>query len=226
VPRAAGKFRAGKAPPAQAALDGPEVLGSFDLASDVLARLEIYAALLRKWQRTINLVASSTLDQLWTRHFADSLQVSQAAPDAKLWIDLGSGAGFPGLVTAIRLAGIEGARVHLVESDQRKCAFLRDVSRETGAPVDIHPVRIEALLADFTDPIEAISGRALAPLQNLIMLSEKLLEKGAIGVFHQGQSASSELTDADITRRFKVEEIPSKLLPGSRLAIVRAKSMI
>ncbi len=210
----------------QAILEGPQALRSFNVSADVLARLEIYASLLRKWQRTINLVAPSTLDHIWTRHFADSLQVSQAVPHAKLWMDLGSGAGFPGLITAISLAEVEGARVHLVESDQRKCAFLRDVSRETGAPVEIHMVRIEGLLPEFTAPIEAVSARALAPLQNLVLMSEKLLEKGAIGVFHQGETASRELTDARIAHRFTLEEIPSKLLPGSRLAIVRAKSMI
>ncbi len=204
--------------------DGPEVLRGFDLSADILARLEIYAALLRKWQRTINLVAPSTLDHIWTRHFADSWQVSEAVSDAKLWIDLGSGAGFPGLVTAIRLVGVPGAKIHLVESDQRKCAFLRDVSRETGAPVEIYAERIETLLAHFDEPIEAVSARALAPLPQLVLYAEKLLEKGAVGVFPQGQKASGELTDSGLIDRFTVDERPSLVSPGSWLAMVRVKS--
>jgi len=207
-------------------VDGPDALRDFNVPPDIIARLTIYASLLRKWQSTINLVAPSTLDQLWTRHFADSLQVVNVLPDAKLWMDFGSGAGFPGLVTAIVLANVAGARIHLVESDQRKCAFLRDVSRETGAAAEIHTERIETLLPKFDGPIEAVSARALAPLQNMIILSEKLLEKGAVGVFHQGEKASIQLTDPGLVNRFVIEESPSKLVPGSKLAIVRAKSMI
>jgi 16S rRNA (guanine527-N7)-methyltransferase len=204
--------------------EGPEALQGFDLSPDAFPRFEIYAALLHKWQRTINLVAPSTLDHIWTRHFADSLQVSNAAPNAKLWMDLGSGAGFPGLVIAIQLADVPGAKIHLVESDQRKCAFLRDVSRETGAPIEIHAERIENLLPHFDEPIEAVTARALAPLQNLILMVEKLLEKGALGVFPQGQKASGELTDSRLIDRFTVKESPSLVSPGSWLAIVQAKS--
>lgn len=204
--------------------EGPEALRAFDLSPEAIARLEIYAALLRKWQRTINLVALSTLDQMWTRHFADSLQVFEAVPDAKLWMDLGSGAGFPGLVIAIRLADVPAAKIHLVESDQRKCAFLRDVSRETGAPVEIHMERIEALLAHFEEPIEAVTARALAPLPQLVFYAEKLLEKGAIGVFPQGEKASGELTDSRLNDRFELNERPSLVSPGSWLAIARVKT--
>jgi 16S rRNA (guanine527-N7)-methyltransferase len=227
LPRASKpKPISGKAKGVAAPLDGPEALRRFGLSPDTLAKLEIYAALLRKWQRTINLVSASTLDQLWTRHFADSLQVAMAAPQAKFWLDLGSGAGFPGLVTAISLIDMPGARVHLIESDQRKCAFLRDVSRETGAPVDVHNARIESFLPAFDVPIDAVSARALAPLQNLILMSEKILEKGAVGIFPQGQTASGELTDSRLVDRFKVEERQSLVALGSWIAVVRVKSRL
>jgi 16S rRNA (guanine527-N7)-methyltransferase len=209
---------------ARPSAEGPEVLRPFNLRQETLERFEIYAALLRKWQPTINLVGASTLDHLWTRHIGDSLHVLAAAPQAKLWMDLGSGAGFPGLVTGICLAGIPGAHVHLVESDQRKCAFLRDVSRETGAPVTVHAERIEKLLPSFEEKIEAVSARALAPLQNLVLLAEKLLEKGAIGVFPQGQMAAIELTDSRLLARFNVSEQRNMAPLGSRIAIIRVKS--
>ncbi len=204
--------------------EGPEVLRGFELPDTTIKRFEIYAALLRKWQPTINLVGGSTLDHLWTRHIADSLPVLAAAPGAKLWMDLGSGAGFPGLVTAICLAGVPGAHVHLVESNQRKCAFLRDVSRETGAPVTIHAERIEKLLPSFDGTVQAVSARALAPLQTLVLLAEKLLEKGTIGVFPQGQTSAIELTDSRLLARFNVTEQRNMTPLGSRLAIIRLKS--
>ncbi len=173
----------------------PDLAALAPLSPATRKRLEIYETLLRKWQRVINLVAASTLDDLWVRHFADSLQISEAAPDARLWLDLGSGGGFPGLVTAIRYADVPGAHVHMIESDQRKCAFLRTVARETGAPATVHCGRIEAIAPELDAPIEAVSARALAPLAALLGYSEKFIEKGAIGVFSKGENAGAELMD-------------------------------
>jgi len=198
---------------------------AYDLSDGCLARLEIYAGLLVKWQKTINLVSPSTLPELWERHFLDSLQVSEAAPDAKIWADLGSGGGFPGLVTAIRVADVQGAKVHLIESDQRKCAFLRTVSRETGVPAEIHAGRIESVLDSLPEPPEAISARGLASLPELIALAEKPLENGAIGIFPQGRNAHSELTGTRFENRFSVETRKSATSPDSWLAIIRANSI-
>jgi 16S rRNA (guanine527-N7)-methyltransferase len=114
--------------------------------------------------------------------------------------------------------------VHLVESDQRKCAFLRDVSRETGAPVTIHLERIEKLLPSFAEAMDAVSARALAPLQTLVLLAEKLLDKGAVGVFPQGETASIALTDSRLLARFDVSEKRTMAPLRSRLAIIRVKS--
>ena len=105
----------------------------FEVSRETLEKLEIYAALLRQWQKTINLVAASTVDDVWHRHFADSAQLLALAPKGPLrWLDLGSGGGFPGLVVGLMLAERDGCRLTLVESDSRKCAFLREAVRQTG----------------------------------------------------------------------------------------------
>lgn len=200
--------------------DRDAALTLFPLPSETVRRLDIYAALLRKWQKTINLVSASTLPQLLTRHIADSLQVQAAVPEAKVWADLGSGGGFPGLVTAIRLAETPGARVHLIESDQRKCAFLREVSRETSAPAVIHNGRIEDIVNHIGDSIEAVSARALAPLPTLIAYAEKWLAEGAIGVFLKGQWAEDEVKALSVAGRYRIIAKSSVTAPVSRVLLV------
>lgn len=185
-------------------------------------RLDIYARLLEKWQPTINLVAASTLPDLWRRHIADSLQVAAAVSDARIWVDLGSGGGFPGLVTAIVLADVPGARVHLIESDKRKAAFLRTVSRETGAPAEVHAARIEDVVAAWTDPApDAVSARALAYVPQLVTYAAPFLRAGAVGVFLKGESVDAELTQLDAAHKFEIESIPSSIDKAGRLLIVR-----
>jgi 16S rRNA (guanine527-N7)-methyltransferase len=209
--------------PDKARRDQAEALKSELFSNAALERLRIYEALLRKWQSKINLVAGSTLEELWTRHFIDSAQVQEAAPEARIWADLGSGGGFPGLVTAILLTDAPGARVHLIESDQRKCAFLREVSRETSAPAEIHCGRIETVLPQIPDPIEAISARALAPLAQLVTYAEMALDKGAIGVFPKGQNWQVELTDSSLERKYWINLKPSRTDPAAQIIIVRAR---
>ena len=160
-----------------------EALRRFTELVPIRAELEIYASLLRRWQPKINLVSSATLDEVWLRHFADSAQVLAAAPHIGSWADLGSGAGFPGLVTALLLKSAPGAVVHLIESDQRKAGFLRAVSRETGAPTVIHAARIEGALPSLAGEVGGVSARALAPLPRLVELAEALLKKAPLGCF-------------------------------------------
>ena len=195
------------------------------LPGDTGRRLRLYVALLHRWQPTINLVAPSTLPDVWSRHIADSLQVQAAVPTARRWLDLGSGGGFPGLVTAIVLADDPDAVVHLVESDKRKAAFLRAVSRETGAPAVIHAERIETFTASFDEPIDAVSARALASLTALVSHAEKYLLKGAVGVFPKGQQVDTELTGFDRARRFHVESVPSQTQETARLLIVKTRPL-
>lgn len=192
-----------------------------NIPSDTLQRLEIYRALLLKWQRVLNLVAPASLGDVWLRHFADSWQVSDAVPDARLWADLGSGAGFPGLVTAIRYADEPGAKMHLVDSDQRKCAFLREVSRETGASATIHCGRIEDIVPDLQEPIEAVSARALAPLPVLLDYAGPLIERGAVAVFSKGKQFQGELTESFTAGKYLISTIESRTEATACLVIVR-----
>lgn len=189
----------------------------------ITAELEIYEALLRRWQETINLVAAPTLNAVWTRHFADSAQVFETLPDISQWADLGSGAGFPGLVTALLLKPRAGAAVHLIESDQRKAAFLRAVSRETGAPAVVHVGRIEKEIANLPREIGGVSARALAPLPRLVDWSHDLLLKSAVGAFLKGEDWRAELTEAKTMVSFELMAIPSRTNPNARLITVRRR---
>lgn len=186
----------------------------------VLAELEIYETLLRRWQEKINLVAEPTLMTIWTRHFADSAQLLEAFPRIVTWADLGSGAGFPGMVLAILLKGRPGAVVHLIESDQRKAAFLRAVSRETDAPAHIHLGRIEQQLPLLLGSVGAVTARALAPLPQLIDWSQDHLLKNAVGVFLKGEEWRSELTALGTQSRFQTRSIESRTNPNARLIVV------
>ena len=129
-------------------------------------RLDRFVELLLTWQRRINLIAPSTIPQLWTRHIADSLQLLDLAPDARVWVDLGSGGGFPGLVIACALAGRPGALVHLVESNAKKAAFLREArARHRCRRPRVHLQRIEDFAASFEGPVDVVTARAVAPLK-------------------------------------------------------------
>jgi 16S rRNA (guanine527-N7)-methyltransferase len=193
------------------------------LPDETLRRLETYAKLLEKWQRVINLVGKSSLDNLWVRHFADSLQVSKAVPEARRWLDLGSGAGFPGLVTAIKYADDPEARVHLVEADRRKCAFLQTVIRETSAPAIVHCGRLEKFLPGLDEKFDAVSARALAPLSALLGYAEKFIDQGAVGVFSKGKQFEAELTDSAAGKYF-IMTIVSQTCSAARLVLVRRRA--
>lgn len=172
---------------------------------------------LRRWQAIKNLVGPGTLDRVWTRHVADSAQLLECAPEAGAWLDLGSGAGFPGLVLAVLLRERPEAEVHLVESNARKCAFLRHAARETGARAIIHEARLEDVVPDFVGRIDVVTARALAPLGDLIAWTEPLLRRGAIGLFPKGREAQAELTAAAECWTFTAHATPSRTSPDGRL---------
>jgi 16S rRNA (guanine527-N7)-methyltransferase len=159
-------------------------------------RLDRYVGLLLEWQAKTNLVAPSTLPNLWTRHVSDSLQLLALAPQAKVWADLGSGGGFPGLVLACALAERPGAMVHLVERNSKKAAFLREALRVTASPGTVHLAEIGDTVDRITGPVDCVTARALAPLHQLIGLAEPLVRRGAKALFLKGQDVEAELTEA------------------------------
>ena len=195
------------------------LISALELKPVDLERLAAYETLVRKWSSVKKLVSASALNDLWVRHLLDSAQVQRVLPKAKLWADLGSGGGFPGLVTAILLADEPDAHMHLVESDGRKCAFLRAVSRETGLRTTVHHARIEDAAADLTG-IEAVSARALADMDQLVAWSFPLLEKGAIGVFPKGKGHQDELTNLTRDSRFNIDLRPSISQSDGALVLV------
>jgi 16S rRNA (guanine527-N7)-methyltransferase len=238
---------------------GPEdFTAAFDVSRETIDRLKAYEALVRQWQKHINLVGPATLDDMWHRHFADSAQLLALAPAARTWVDLGTGAGFPGLVVAILMAEAErraaspsprlrgkgrgegrreavgslgtAPRVTLIESNARRCAFLREVVRQTGlsAPsqsgiaVDILSIRSEnaATQASLQAP-EIVSARALAPLDRLLELAATLFASHTVGLFLKGRGAAREVEAAQRTWEFRAELVQSRTERDGRIVIVR-----
>ena len=176
--------------------DKAEALALTPVSRETEARLDRYVALLLEWQAKTNLVAPSTLSNLWTRHISDSLQILSLAPSAKTWADLGSGGGFPGVVLACVLADIPGANVHLIERNAKKAAFLREALRVTSAHGTVHLADIGDSVDRITGPVDCVTARALAPLHQLIGFAAPLVGKGAKALFLKGQDVEAELTEA------------------------------
>ena len=181
---------------AVSASDKRAALALTSVSRETEERLDRYIGLLLEWQAKTNLVAPSTLPNLWTRHVSDSLQLLALAPNAKVWADLGSGGGFPGLVLACALAETPGAMVHLVERNSKKAAFLREALRVTASPGTVHLAEIGDTVDRITGPVDCVTARALAPLHQLIGFAEPLVRKGAKALFLKGQDVEAELTEA------------------------------
>jgi 16S rRNA (guanine527-N7)-methyltransferase len=182
------------------------------VSRETLARFETYASLLRKWQKAINLVGPKTVDALWERHFFDSAQIFALVGEKArgVWLDLGSGAGFPGLVVAL----LGAAQVHLVESDGRKATFLREAIRATGAPAQVHAMRVEAL-SPFA--VDVITARAFAPMPRLLDLATPFWREGTIGLFPKGRDVELELTQAAKYWIIEPEFHPSQTEDGAQI---------
>ena len=204
--------------------DRARALSLVPVSRETEARLSIYVDLLRRWQTIKNLVGPSTLVEIWTRHIADSAQLVDLAPNAKRWVDLGAGAGFPGLVVAIVLADRPGVQVELIESNARKCAFLRDVIRATEAPARVHPGRIEAVLPTLQGSVDVVTSRALAPLPELLAFSGALLRGGALGLFLKGAETDKRPAQQPGDLDFTITTVASRTLATAKIVVVRAPS--
>lgn len=185
----------------QVGAGGPELLtGLPSVSRETLGRLALYADLLQRWQARINLVGPATLPDLWQRHMLDSAQLMAHLPASVgtlILADIGSGAGFPGLVLAALGVGQSGGHVHLIESDTRKCAFLREVGRVMGLPaVTVHNRRIEA--AALPPLVDCVTARALAPLDQLLVYTRRLLRPGGTALFLKGESWQAEVAAAQV----------------------------
>ena len=193
------------APISVPASDKAAALALTPVSRETEARLDRYVDLLVEWQAKTNLIAPSTLPQLWTRHIADSLQLLDLASSAKHWLDFGSGGGFPGVVLACAMADHQGASVQLVERNAKKAAFLREALRVTGGAGSV----ILADIGDYVDssqaPIDCVTARAVAPLHMLLDYAEPLVSRGAKALFLKGQDVESELTEA--TKYWNIEPI-------------------
>jgi 16S rRNA (guanine527-N7)-methyltransferase len=174
----------------------------FPVSRETEERLATYVALLRKWQPAENLVSAKTLPEIWRRHVADSAQLVRLFPASKNWLDMGTGAGFPGLVVAVCLLQTGSGHVHLVEANRRKCAFLRTAVRETGAPATVHEGRVADVLKNWSEPVDRVTARAVAPLADLFALAEPLMGQGVPAAFMKGQDFQSEIDTASKSWRF------------------------
>ena len=203
------------------AADRASALRLFPVSHETVTRLDLFVDLFLRWQRAVQLVSASSVPKLWTRHIADSLQLVDLARGASSWADLGTGGGFPGLIVAIALAERAGATVHLIESDSRKAAFLREAARQTRAPAKIHAERVESV-AKRIAPIEVVTARALAPVARIIELSEPFLSRGATGIYLKGQDVDNELTEAAKSWKLQSRLLPSRTDPRGKILVIES----
>ncbi|MET0293717.1 MAG: 16S rRNA (guanine(527)-N(7))-methyltransferase RsmG [Phenylobacterium sp.] len=182
-----------------------------------LQDLEHYRALLADWNDRMNLVGASTLDSFWSRHAWDSAQLLALAPEARVWADLGAGAGLPGVVLAILGKGRPGFHVHLVESMAKRCRFLGEAVALLGLPATVHRARAESLEL----PVDIVTARACAPLHRLLGYAKPYLKSGATGLFLKGQDVVSELAEATRFWDYEAEVLPSRSDARGRIVRVR-----
>lgn len=196
------------------------VLSRHTVSRETVIGLDAYVALLRVWQAHINLISPATIPEIWTRHIEDGLLLSRLGRAHAHWVDLGSGAGLPGLVLAIGLKGREGARVDLVESNGKKAAFLRTVIRELDLPAEVHARRIEDC-SQIIARADAVSARALAPLDQLLAWVAPHLREDSVCFFPKGRQHDEEIAEASAHWRFDMVRHSSHIEDGSVVLEIR-----
>lgn len=201
--------------------EAERLLSGIDVSRETWAALECIVAELVRWDRAQNLVGPGTLDEIWSRHVADSIQIAPLLTGEGAIVDIGSGAGFPGLAVAAWLrnqGAVPDRRIHLVESNKRKAAFLRSAARAAGLTVQVHAARAEVVIpAIVREPggVSWVTARALAPLAMLFELGEAAFRAGAGGLFHKGRRFEMELSAARRYWTFQVDTIPSRVSQDS-----------
>jgi 16S rRNA (guanine527-N7)-methyltransferase len=213
---------------APALLDAPQVADAATFAARTeasaaqLADLKRLRAMLADWNERINLVSDASLAEFWPRHAFDSAQLLRIAPAARVWVDIGAGAGFPGLVLAILLKGAPGAKVHLVESVAKKCRFLEAAAQALDLPAAVHNDRAENL----SIRADVVTARAVAPLARLLGYARRCMALGAIGLFPKGRSAEAEIAEARKLWRFTCDAVPSLSDPEGRILRVEGLARV
>ncbi len=202
--------------------DKARALALFPVSRETERRLDTYVDVLMRWQNKLNLIAPSTVRELWTRHVGDSLQLLPLAPEARTWVDFGSGGGFPGMPIACALADEPGTKVHLIESNGKKAAFLREAVRAAGVAAVIHQERAEKFAENCAEPVQVVTARALAPLKTLCDQAFPLVSRGAVALFLKGQDVDAELTSAAKYWRVEATKVPSKTSPGGSIVVIRS----
>jgi len=187
-----------------------------------MADMIAYRAVLGEWNERMNLVGPSALESFWLRHAWDSAQLQLIEPDAKIWADIGAGAGLPGIVLAVFLKETPGTQVHLIESMTKRCRFLADVVERLSLPATVHNARGEDVVIEG---VEVVTARACAPMTRLLGFAEPLLKRGARGVFLKGRDVANELVEArKAWRRLAMTTLPSRSDPEGNIVVVEATS--
>lgn len=204
-------------PAPQAVTDAASFAAVSGAGPEQLRDLERYRELLGEWNGKMNLVGASTLDAFWSRHAWDSAQLLDLAPDAKVWADLGAGAGLPGVVLAILRKGEPGFHVHLVESMAKRCRFLQVMVDELALSATVHNARAE----DLSLAVDIVTARACAPLHRLLGYAKPFFKRGATGLFLKGQDVASELEEATRFWDYEADVLPSRSDLRGRIVRVR-----
>lgn len=200
------------------------VLAGLSVSRETEQRLRDFVQLLEKWNSAVNLISRSTMGQVWFRHILDSAQIFRYGNSAKRWVDLGSGGGFPGIVVAILAFELApDMKIILVESDQRKAAFLRQTGQTLGLSIDVVAGRIEAMSSLMAD---VVSARALAPLSQLCALAKSHLAPDGAAIFLKGKSGDAEIADARKDWKFLLESHASITDPSAVVLVLKEISNV
>ncbi len=173
---------------------------SEQLSDRSIERLRLYVESLDRWRKITNLISDSSFRCVWERHIMDSIYIQKTAAAARRWLDLGSGAGFPGIVIGVMIAEYDDAQVHCVESDARKCAFLRTVIGELQIPVKVHNIRAETVTMAQTGPVDAVSARAFTSIEEILSLGRDYMSNGALAILPRGRTSRGEVESLDAKR--------------------------